>query len=142
ADKVQMEDDITASTVVPASQISGLPKEYDGHPSLKIAANCEYRLFQRPDEAVHPGYDKQTEQDMADPGLFVSNFQPLSAPEMLDLTEQVNLFDLFTVPMQEHMSKAAASDGYNVCSAKPRLVGGKPTKNPRYLQVRPDAMHP
>ena len=32
ADKVQMEDDITASVVVPARRLVGLPGEYDGHP--------------------------------------------------------------------------------------------------------------
>ena len=56
---------------------SGLPGEYDGHPSLKLAQNCEFRLFQRPDDAIHPGLDRQTEKDMAGPGLFCSNFQPL-----------------------------------------------------------------
>jgi len=142
ADKVQMEDDITASTVVPASQISGLPREYAAHPSLKIAENCEFRLFQRPDEAIHPGFDKQTEKDMSDPGLFVSNFQPLSSEEMRDLTEQVVLFDLFTEPMKAHMKNSADGAGYDICSAKPRLVGGKPSKNPRYLQVRPDVSKP
>ena len=81
ADKVQMEDDISASTVVPAHVLLGLPREYDGHPSLKIAENCEWRLFQRPDDAIHPGFDKQTEADMASPGLFSSNFQPLSAAD-------------------------------------------------------------
>ncbi|HET9929065.1 MAG TPA: hypothetical protein VFQ35_00175, partial [Polyangiaceae bacterium] len=49
ADKVQMEDDITASVVVPAKALLGLPSEYDGHPSLKLSENCEFRLFQRPD---------------------------------------------------------------------------------------------
>src|SRR5690606_2222686 len=72
----------------------------------------------------------------------VSNFQPLSANEMRDLTEQVSLFGLFTQPMQAHMKNAVDSAGVNICSAKPRLVGGKPTKNPRYLQVRPDVAHP
>lgn len=142
ADKVQMEDDITASTVVPADQIKGLPPQYAAHPSLKIAENCEFRLFQRPDEAIHPGFDKQTEIDMSDKGLFVSNFQPLSSDEMKDLSEQVSLFGLFTEPMQEHIREAALSEGSNICSAKPRLVGGKPTKNPRYLQVRPDVAKP
>ncbi len=75
ADKVQMEDDITASVVVPARRLIGLPGEYDGHPSLKLAQNCEFRLFQRPDDAIHPGQDRQTEKDMAGPGLFCSNFQ-------------------------------------------------------------------
>jgi len=142
ADKVQMEDDITASTVVPASQIPGLPREYAAHASLKIAENCEVRLFQRPDEAIHPGFDKQTEKDMSDPGLFVSNFQPLDSEEMRDLTEQVALFDSFTEPMKAHMRRSSGRNGYDICSAKPRLVGGKPSKNPRYLQVRPDASAP
>jgi phosphoenolpyruvate carboxykinase (diphosphate) len=79
---------------------------------------------------------------MSDPGLFVSNFQPLSADEMRDLTEQVVLFDLFTDPMKVHMKRSAGSDGFDICSAKPRLVGGKPSKNPRYLQVRPDVSKP
>ncbi len=142
ADKVQMEDDITASTVVPAHQIRGLPKEYAAHPSLKIAENCEYRLFQRPDEAIHPGFDKQTEADMSTKGLFASNFQPLSPAEMQDIVEQAAQFEFFTDPMKTHMLAAAASGQTNVCSAKPRLVGGKPTKNPRYLQVRPDMANP
>ncbi len=29
-----------------------------------------------------------------------------------------------------------------VCSANPRLVDGKPSKNPRYLQTRPDLVDP
>ena len=32
--------------------------------------------------------------------------------------------------------------GYVVCSAHPRLVDGKPSKNPRYLQTRPDLLDP
>lgn len=142
ADKVQMEDDITASTIVPAMQIKGLPALYSAHPSLKIAENCEFRLFQRPDEAIHPGFDKQTEADMAAGGLFASNFQPLGADEVKDLTERVDLFELFTPAMKTHLLGARSSDRTNVCSAKPRLVGGSPTKNPRYLQVRPDMSNP
>ena len=62
ASKVQMEDDISASVVVPRNQISGLPEDYDMFPSLKITQNCEWRLFQRPDDAIYPGFDKQTEE--------------------------------------------------------------------------------
>ena len=29
---------------------------------------------------------------------------------------------------------------YFVCTASPRMVDGKPTKNPRYLQKRPDVV--
>jgi len=46
--------------------------------------------------------------------------------------------------MQE-LIRTAAADGkasYFVSSAQPRLVEGKPSKNPRYLQRRPDLVHP
>src|SRR5690606_5068806 len=45
--------------------------------------------------------------------------------------------------MQRHVARnAEREEGYSICSAKPRLVGGKPSKNPRYLQVRPDLARP
>lgn len=144
ADKVQMEDDITASVVVPARRLVGLPGEYDGHPSLKLAQNCEFRLFQRPDDAIHPGLDRQTEADMAGPGLFCSNFQPLTREETQGIFENVSVHDAFTQPMREHVARNAArtDGGYSVCSAQPRIIDGKPSKNPRYLQVRPDVARP
>ncbi len=143
ADKVQMEDDITASVVVLARRLVGLPGEYDGHPSLKLAQNCEFRLFQRPDDAVNPGLDRQTEEDMAAPGLFCSNFQPLTPDVARRISEDVAMHDAFTPPMRDHVSRnAERAGGYSICSAQPRLIGGKPTKNPRYLQVRPDMAHP
>jgi hypothetical protein len=144
ADKVQMEDDITASVVVPARRLVGLPGEYDGHPSLKLAQNCEFRLFQRPDDAIHPGLDRQTEEDMAGPGLFCSNFQPLTRADAQRIVEDVALHDAFTPPMRDHVDRSAArtNGGYSVCSAQPRLVGGEPTRNPRYLQLRPDLARP
>ena len=144
ADKVQMEDDITASVVVPARRLVGLPGEYDGHPSLKLAQNCEFRLFQRPDDAVHPGLDRQAEKDMASAGLFCSNFQPLDASDMRVIREDVAAHDGFTPPMREHVDRNAAREtgGWSICSARPRIIGGKPTKNPRYLQLRPDMARP
>ncbi len=144
ADKVQMEDDITASVVVPARRLVGLPGEYDGHPSLKLAQNCEFRLFQRPDDAIHPGLDRQTEEDMAGPGLFCSNFQPLTPGDAQHIVEDVAVHDAFTQPMREHVTRNAAriDQGYAVCSAQPRLIDGKPSRNPRYLQLRPDLARP
>jgi hypothetical protein len=140
---VQMEDDITASVVVLARRLVGLPGEYDGHPSLKLAQNCEFRLFQRPDDAIHPGLDRQTEEDMAGPGLFCSNFQPLTREDAQRIVEDVAVHDALTQPMRDHVARnAARPEGYSICSAEPRLIGGKPTKNPRYLQVRPDLARP
>ena len=142
ADKVQMEDDITASTVVPRRELPGLPHEYDAHESLKISENCETRLFQRPDDAIIPGFDQQAERDMASLDLFASNFQPLSSEDIRDIIEQVSLIDFFSPPMRQHLIKSQRSLSSNICSAKPRIVNGKPTKNPRYLQLRPDVAEP
>lgn len=143
ADKVQMEDDITASVVVPAARLFGLPADYAGHESLKLAENCEFRLFQRPDEAIHPGHDEQAEADMAGAGLFASNFQPLRPRDVQDIVEEVTTFDAFTAPMKQHLQRALDEGReYTICSARPRVVGGKPSKNPRYLQIRPDLARP
>jgi hypothetical protein len=62
---------------------------------------------------------------------------------MQAISEEVAFSCELTDPMREHVERAAARpDGYSVCSAKPRIVGGAPTKNPRYLQVRPDLSRP
>ena len=45
--------------MVPSKALHGLNAEYS-YPSVKFVTNCENRLFQRPDEAIHRGYDKQT----------------------------------------------------------------------------------
>lgn len=140
-EKVQMEDDITASVVVNAAVLPNRsPKS--SNPSVKLAKNCEYRLFQRPDEAIHRGFDKQTESDMAQPGNFIANFEPLHGDGLATLVEDVVEFQLYTAPMRNLLQAACASGEYVVSSANPRLVGGKPSKNPRYLQVRPDLQQP
>ncbi|MDR3401580.1 MAG: hypothetical protein P4L99_03695, partial [Chthoniobacter sp.] len=69
--KVQMEDDITASAVVPArALVEALPAGTNLDLSLKFVQNCEQRLFQRPDDAIHRGYDKQAERDFTQPDTF------------------------------------------------------------------------
>jgi hypothetical protein len=144
--KVQEEDDITASVLVPRERLSFLseaePKEERF--SLKFVKNCEQRLFQRPDEAIHRGYDKQTEADFACPSNFFSNYQPLKPDEARELIEDAIGFDQFTEPMQAIIRSVAGNGytGYFVSSAHPRLVEGKPSKNPRYLQPRPDLLNP
>ncbi len=143
AAKLSREDDITASVVVPANRLGRLNPDYQ-HPSIKFIKNCEYRLFQRPDDAIIRGYDKATERDMSEGGNFFSNYQPLTqadAREMVD--DSINLVK-FTPPMHQLIWEMTATEQpkYFVCSANPRLVDGKPTKNPRYLQLRPDLVDP
>ncbi len=141
--KIQMEDDITASIVVPRGPLSGLGVSAV-NPSLKFVHNCEYRLFQRPDDAIHRGYDHQTETDFVRPGTFFSNYEPLTSAQARELVEDAVGFDEFTAPMQALITATAAADRseFFICSAFPRLVDGKPSKNPRYLQTRPDLMNP
>ncbi|MDD5138928.1 MAG: hypothetical protein PHY43_01555 [Verrucomicrobiales bacterium] len=138
--KVQMEDDITASTVVPAGALENLPEGADKNSSLKFAQNCEQRLFQRPDDAIHRGYDKQAEHDFIQPENFFSNYQPLTPNDAKEMVADALGFDQFTGPMQKFIREVAETGApdYFVCTASPRLVDGKPTKNPRYLQKRPD----
>ena len=148
AAKVQTEDDITSSIVVPG----GLVSTPDSELSRKFVTNCESLLFQRPDDAIVRGYDKQTESDMSDAqaDLFISNFQPLTPADARAMAADAPGLSRFTQPMQDLVARAAAlpeaedptEETYWVSTANPRLVNGAPTKNPRYLQVRPDIANP
>ncbi|MGE5499487.1 MAG: hypothetical protein ACM3Q2_15510, partial [Syntrophothermus sp.] len=143
ADKIQMEDDITASTVIPVAQLKGLNKDYS-NPSVKFVSNCEYRFFQRPDEAINRGFDKQAEMDMASPDTFISNFEPLTLNDAENIVQDAIGFDKFTDPMKKFINNIALFKdcSYFVSSAHPRMVDGKPSKNMRYLQNRPDISNP
>ncbi len=143
AQKIQMEDDISASVVLPAKSISGLA-ESQKEPSVKLVQNCEYRLFQRPDDAIHRGYDKVTESDFSTAGNFFSNYEPMPSAKARELVDEAVSFDAFTEPMQALVRSAAEmpESQYFVCSAFPRIIDGKPSKNPRYLQVRRDLLQP
>jgi hypothetical protein len=139
--KVQTQDDITASTVVPGGLLG-----MDAARSYKLVENCEDLLFQRPDDAIHRGYDKQAERDIAAPETFLSNFAPLTAADAIAMRDDAVAFSAFSEPMAEMISRfadTAEGDGpaYFVSSANPRRVEGKPSKNPRYLQQRPDRVN-
>ena len=140
--KVQTEDDITASIVAPA-HMTDRPQGRSG----KLVENCELLLFQRPDDAIHRGYDTQAEADIAAPDTFLSNFEPLDRADAQAMIDDAVDFSRFTEPVLGLITRAAATAGaqdpsYFVCPANPRLVDGKPSKNPRYLQVRPDLADP
>jgi len=143
AAKIQTEDDITASVVLPASRLKHLSA--DSHePYVKLVTNCEFRLFQRPDDAIHRGFDKQAEKDICSKGTFLSNWQPLTVEDAKDIVEDATGIDQFSDPMSDFIRgiAAAGEPAYFVSSAHPRMVDGKPSKNPRYLQDRPDLVNP
>lgn len=142
AAKVQREDDISCSVVVPSRVIGNVGPAVRQAGSYKFVENCEFRLFQRPDDAVHRGLDTQTEFDLSRPGNFISNFEPLSSATAKEIVDDAIEFDKFSEPMEDLLMVAAAQeDGYVVSTANPRLVDGQPTKNPRYLQDRPDMVN-
>jgi len=137
--KIQTEDDISVSTVVPVSQLEGLNNRYNVS-NVKLVKNCENRLFQRPDDAIIRGHDKQTESDLAGKNNFISNFEPLISSDARELVEDAVGFQEYTEAMQTLISQVAEGEEgkYFVSSAHPRIVDGKPSANVRYLQVRPD----
>jgi len=143
--KIQLEDDITASVVVPSSQVEYLPKGMaQRHKSVKFSTNCEFRLFQRPDDAVIRGQDKRAEKDMSQDGVFFSNFEPLTHEQVKIMAEDVLRFYNYTPPMRENLEKflEMPKPDYVVSSAHPRIVDGAESKNVRYLQNRDDLVSP
>lgn len=144
AEKRQWEDDISASVVVPTKTLKDLPAWAERHPSLKFAKNVEARFFQRPDDAVIRGYDKQAEKDMSRQDNFISNFEPLTRAHAAEFIEKTVQFSEYTDPMRAFIEATEADPHfeYFVASDRPRLVNGAPSKNPRYLQLDPNYTNP
>ena len=140
--KLQMEDDITTSITVPASQLKHMNPDYTNS-SFKFAVNCEYRFFQRPDEAIYKGYDKKAEMDLSSDNLFVTNYQPLTKKQVLEIKDDFMGYSSYTDAVKKHIDKFLESDfKYCIVSSEPRIVDGKPSKNPRYLENRLDFIEP
>lgn len=133
--KIQLEDDITASITLPAHQLNDLNPEYS-NPSVKLVTNCENYLFQRPDEAIIRGYDKDAESDIVQNNTFLTNYEPLTRQDAINLYEDAINFDMYTAPVQKLITRVVQSekDEYFVTPSHTRLVDGIPTNNPRYLQ--------
>ncbi len=143
AEKIQTEDDITASTVAPRRRVIGAPTTASDA-SLKFVHNCELRLFQRPDDAIIRGYDRRTERDFGQTGNFFSNYEALDRGVAQSIVEDTLGFEAFTEPVQKIFHDYLSTPGpkFLVSPAHPRIVDGKPSKNPRYLQFRPDLEDP
>lgn len=144
AEKLQMEDDISSSVVLSSDHLEYLNEAYD-NPSVKFTKNCEYRFFQRPDEAVHKGYDKEAEADLAEENIFITNFEPLEKEEVQEIKEDVMEYIDYTDPMKNIITGFLEEDTYKYCvisSESRRLDNKTRSKNPRYLQVRSDFKQP
>jgi hypothetical protein len=131
-----MEDDISASITLPADQLCDLNKEFDNNKSVKLVENCESHLFQRPDEAIYRGYDVDAESDIVQKNTFLTNYEPLDVEDAVSIYEDTIQFEKYTQPVKDLIESVIDEEreGYFVTPSHPRIVDGKPTKNPRYLQ--------
>ena len=100
AEKVQMEDDISASVVVPADMLPNLsPKSSD--PSrqagrqLRVAA-CSSAPMTRSIAAS----TTRPKQDMAQRDNFLANFEPLKGDTLTEIVDDVVGFGQYTEPMR------------------------------------------
>lgn len=142
SEKIQMEDDITASILIPADQMPYVDPEYK-RDSYKFVQNCEYRFFQRPDDAIVKGYDEKAELDLSSPNLFATNYQPLTKEDVIEIKNDSSDYIKFTRPVRKNIEEfLAGDDTYCVLPSNPRLVNGKPSQNPRYLEHREDLLEP
>nr|CAG4717255.1 unnamed protein product [Naegleria fowleri] len=137
--KIQTEDDITASVVVPVKKLQStyLQEKPRKGLSVKLSKNVEFRLFQRPDDCIVRGYDKKAEADLATPNTFICNFEPLTQQGVQEILDDNINFLAFTKP-QRTLLEEFAREGkptYCVASSNTRVVGpNQRSKNPRYLQ--------
>ena len=142
SEKIQTEDDISASITLPRNQFKDLNPVFD-NPSVKVVANCEAHLFQRPDEAIVRGYDKGAELDIISDGRFLTNYEMLNNQDAIDIYEDTINFDQYTEPVKEFIKEIINSDDEDiqfVLPSHPRIIeDGLPTKNPRYLE--PNKFH-
>ena len=129
--KVQTQDDITASTVVPGALLGLDPAR-----SYKFVENCENLLFQRPDDAIHRGYDTRGRARHRDPRHLPVQ---LRAADPRGCRRRCVTRPCpsrrFSPPMAALISgfaDTAEGDGpaYVVSSANPRLVDGAPVEEP------------
>lgn len=139
--KLQLADDITSSVTLPANAIGGLNPAYD-NPSVKFVHNCEYRLYQRPDEAITPGYDHETEYEISRPNTFTCNYKPLTKTDVRAMVANRIQFEKYSQPMKELLANFlsdASGPKYVVCPSELRVMpDGEVSKNERYLQNRRD----
>ncbi len=134
--KIQLEDDISASITLPRNQFKNLNPEFTNK-SLKVVANCESHLFQRPDEAIVRGYDEGAERDLVSDNVYLTNYELLTKKDAIEIYEDTINFDKYTQPVKDLILSVVNSpneEEYFSLPSHTRIVNGEPTKNPRYLE--------
>ena len=135
AAKQSLEDDITASVVIPTTQIHGIESnthsvKFSRIASIAFSSARTMRLF-----AVTTNKQRPTWPHLGI-SFPTSNLSSKDRPRRLSKMPSGSAI---------HPSHAGPHQGcciihrpgFFVSSAHPRMVDGVPTKNPRYLQIRP-----
>ena len=106
-----------------AKRLNDLNPDYT-NPSVKLVKNCEVRLFQRPDDCIHKGYDRQAELDLSSPHSFMSNFEPLTRTYVSDIKEDTIGFEDYTEPVKDLINSFLESEHprFLVVPSEPRMV--------------------
>ncbi|MDR2778823.1 MAG: hypothetical protein LBB16_00860 [Puniceicoccales bacterium] len=142
--KFQLADDISVTTTVPAKNIPYLQSDH-ANSSVKIVHNCEYRLYQRPDEAIVPGYDPGSEYDMTLKNIFTCNFKALTRDDVKQMMHNRIKFETYSIPMKKMLENFVHDENapnFIVCPSELRIMSnGTISKNQRYLQNRNDICH-
>ncbi len=143
ADKVQVEDDITASVVLPRESLNDLDPEYH-NPSVKLVTNCETLLFQRPDDAIYRGFDKDAEADIASGARSSQTFEPLTvgqAQALVDQIRRVRQIHRADEAIAQRFRRASANEVCSFVGTSP--VGGRQSVEESALSAeRPDLVNP
>jgi hypothetical protein len=142
--KIQAEDDITASVVVPRRPASRTPAG-DGNAGSLGQVRAELRIPPVPTpRRCHPSRLRQADGE----GFFRA--RTISSPttnrsrsrDAREIIEDAIGFNQYTEPMQRSSARRSGRRKLFRLHGAPRLVDGKPSKNPRYLQIRPDLLAP
>lgn len=152
AAKFQNNDDIGCSLVCSGRHLANMSKNqhFNVNRSYKLTTNCEYRYFQRPDDACHPGIDKKCEEDLGrlEGKTFISNFEPVTKEFCQNLADDVMTLEKYSEPMQRVVKRFAAGEfaqyDHVVVSSEFRIINqatGARSKNVRYLQTRDELLY-
>jgi phosphoenolpyruvate carboxykinase (diphosphate) len=144
ADKVQVEDDITASVVLPRESLNDLDPEYR-RPQREAGGKLRDACCSSGPTTRSRGADKQAEADIAGPGNVHFELRAVHrGAQARAIVDHVVEFDQYTEPMKKLLESFARKCPARLCGFLGASAHGgrQASKNPRYLQRRPDLVNP
>ena len=145
ADKVQVEDDITASRRAAAREPDRPGPGVLATPASSWWPIARRLLFQRPDDAIHPRRRQAGRSRHRQPGTFLSNFEPLTREQARTLVDHVVEFDQYHRAHEAPAASDFVEAGDRRMSSPPRTRAWS-TASPRRIRATcrsgPDLVNP